>query len=339
MSASDQLRDSGALDREAAEWIVRLTGDDAADRARAEAGFEAWRNSGPAQAAAAQRMQALIGRLHGVRDQASGETRPARAALEAAFGAARGRARRATAALMLACVGIVFGLAGLRLYPPAYLLADLRTGTGQWQSHSLPDGSRVTLSGATGVDLRFDDQHRTLVLVRGEILVDVAKDAARPFTVATEDGSVRAHGTRFTVGRRDGRTWLGVIESRVGVHPALVDGAADAAVIDAGRRVSFDRRGLGPVEAIDAGAVDDAWKLHQLVVEDRPLSEVLDTLGRYRRGFIDYDRDQIADMRVSAVLPLDRPDQALGLLQANLPGLRVRSLTPYLVWVDRPGRQ
>lgn len=70
------------------------------------------------------------------------------------------------------------------------------------------------------------------------------------------------------------------------------------------------------------------------MVNDRPLSEVLDELARQRPGRIQYDRARIDGIRVSAVLPLDDTDRALQLLVANFPQLRVRTLTPYLVLVD-----
>jgi transmembrane sensor len=60
---------------------------------------------------------------------------------------------------------------------------------------------------------------------------------------------------------------------------------------------------------------------------------VLDELARYRPGFIRYDRSQIENMKVSAVLPLDDPDKALQLLAGSFP-IRVHTVTSWLVIID-----
>ncbi|RSZ55264.1 histidine kinase, partial [Massilia atriviolacea] len=241
------------------------------------------------------------------------------------------RARRAAAAIG-AALALLAGPAWLTAttYRPAWLLADVRAGAGQWHSRTLDDGSRITLGGASAVNLRFDAGRRTLELVQGEILVDVAKDAARPFVVETAQGSMRALGTRFTVARQDASTVLTMLESRVAVQAA----AGGETTVAAGQRVRIDAAGIGAPAPIDPASIDDAWRLHQLVVSDRPLAEVLAQLNRHRRGRIQYDPAQLAGIRVSAVLPLDDSDRALRLLRESFPQLRMRSVTPWLVLVD-----
>lgn len=317
---------------QAAAWIVRLSDDDAAERARAHAGFRAWKLADPRHAAAAAGMEGLLAQLGEVRAQAGGSARPARAALGSVLAEARPkRARRAVAALA-AAVALVAGPAWLtaNAWRPALLLADLRAGAGQWQTHTLADGSRITLNGASAVNLHFDSRRRTVQLVQGEILVDVARDAARPFVVDTPQGSIRALGTRFTVARQGQATVLSMLESQVLVQAA---GGAQAR-IGAGQRVTIDAAGVGASAAIDPASIDDAWRLHQLVVADRPLAEVLGQLERHRSGRIAFDPATLAGIRVSAVLPLDDTGRALKLLQASFPQLRMRSVTPWLVLVD-----
>lgn len=317
---------------QAAAWIVRLTDDDEAERERARAGFSAWKLADPRHAAAAAGMEGLLAQLGEVRAHAGGSARPARAALGSVLAEARPkRARRAIAALA-AALALVAGPAWLaaNTYRPAWLLADLRVGAGRWQTHTLADGSRMTLNGASAVNLHFDAQRRTVELVQGEILVDVAKDAARPFVVDTPQASMRALGTRFTVARQGQATVLSMLESRVAVQAA----AGGSASVGAGQRVTIDAAGVGAPAPIDPASIDDAWRLHQLVVSDRPLAEVLAQLERHRTGRIQYDPARLAGIRVSAVLPLDDTDRALQLLQASFPQLRVRSVTPWLVLVD-----
>ncbi|SAI68111.1 transmembrane sensor [Bordetella ansorpii] len=350
---SRALSPADRLAEQAAHWIVLLTDDDAAERERARREFEDWKRSDPRHAAAAADMEALVGRMMDLRGSASGNTRPARAALDAALahtGRRRRRTRRLGAALAVALALGTVGWAVLTSAPFASLTADMRTSGDQWQAHTLPDGSRITLNGNSAVNLHYDGQRREIELLRGDILVEVAKDAQRPFYVDTTHGRIRALGTRFVVEREADATRLSMIESSTAVQSAAQRDAArrDAAQrdaheestrVDAGQQVSISATSVGPVRPVDAGALEQAWNKHQLVVDDQPLDRVLDELSRHSRAFIRYDRQQIAHIRISAVLPRDDNARALALLQASFPALRVRTYTPYLVMVDVPAAQ
>ncbi|MRW89567.1 DUF4880 domain-containing protein [Duganella sp. FT80W] len=313
---------------QAAEWIISLGADDADQRPDLQAGFEAWKQADPRHAAAAQRMQAMLGQL----DAYGGS--PARAALASAGRVSRKLPlARAAAALMVTALLTALAL-GVPLTQPSLLLADIRTGSNEWQTRVLADGSRITLSSGSAVDLAFSEEQRVVRLLRGEVLVEVARDPSRPFLVQTGDGSIRALGTRFTVERGEKATELAMLESKTEVrtqdHPAV------PTVVSAGEKVRFTRDGVGAVTPVDVASIADAWRDHQLVVQGRPLAEVLDQLARHHRGIIQYDERQIASMRVSAVLPLDDTDRALHLLLNSFPKLRIRTLTPYVVLVDAP---
>ena len=335
MSAT--ARDNDAIAAEAAQWLVSLRDDEtqgnAAALARTHAAFTAWKAADPRHAEAAQRMEALLERVQGLRGQAGGNARPAQAALNAALstGQRRRRAARAGAVLALVLALAVPAAITLRAWPPAYLMADLRTSAGEWQDHQLADGTRIALRGGSAVNLRYDAARRTLELVQGDILVDVAKDAARPFIVQTAHGRIRALGTRFMVERRPDATVLSMLESTTEVQPAA--GGAPLRV-QAGERLRFTAAGAEPATQWDAASAEGAWRRHQLVVNDQPLPEVLDALARQRPGYLHYDRAALEGIRVSAVLPLDDTGRALQLLVDGLPQLRVRMVTRYLAMVD-----
>lgn len=317
---------------QAARWIVQLSADDPAERDTARAGFAAWKAADPLHATVAAGMENLLRQLHAVREPAGGDHRPARAAL-AAIAPKRQRLRQLAAASAVAVLVLTGALAlGER---PAYLLADLRSPTGQWQTHTLADGSRLTLAGGSAVNVRFNAGERHVELVRGDILVDVAKDAQRPFIVDSGQAAIRALGTRFTVRKEDGATILSMLESTVSAQVPQ----HRAVVVQAGQRARITRDGVGPLTSIDAASVQQAWRAHQLVVDDLPLADVLDELARHRPGQLHYDRAQIDGIRVAAVLPLDDTDKALQLLIDNFPRLRIRMLTRYLVMVDAPAKK
>ncbi|HYF86712.1 FecR family protein [Azospirillum sp.] len=338
MSTQSRNGAEDAIAEQAAQWVVALTADDAAERERARTGFERWRKADRRHAEAAARMEHLVEQLQRMR--ADGTTRPARAALNAALADGKhGQARRLGAALAIVLALGLPGWLAVQVYPPAELMAaltaDARTGTGEWTTRTLADDTRLTLGSGSAVDLRFDDSRRTVELLRGEILVDVAPDARRPFVVETPHGRMRALGTRFAVARERDATVLTVIESKVSVE---TPGSPDSLVVRAGERVRLTAAGPGPATPVDVRSVEGAWRFRQLVVQGEPLPDVLERLSRYRRGVIHYDRAALQSYTVSAVLPLDDTDRALSLLAASFPAIRVRTLTPWVVLVDAPGR-
>jgi transmembrane sensor len=300
---------------EAAEWLVRL--DDQPSGREREA-FRVWLAQDDEHLEAFQRMQETLAPLQ-VLKQA-----PARSAL-IAFKRQRRTALTIKALALLAVLALP-AAAWVQHVTPGYLLADIRTGSGEWSARQLPDGSLLKLDGDSAVDLDFDAENRTVHLLRGEILISVAKDADRPFKVVTKHGSVRALGTRFVVEQLAEGTRLAMIESST-----EVDSHGQRKVVMAGQELRFDDEGPGDVQAIDGKAVEQAWAQRQLVVRERPLSEVLEQLARNHSGYLLFDRQALAAIRVTAVLPADDSERALRLLARSLP-LRIDHFSP---WVTR----
>lgn len=316
---------SGAdINEQAADWLLRLHEGclDAEELAR----FDAWKHADNRHTAALERMQNFVAQMQALRLQKA----PVRAALSA--GRRRTpRSKRSVSALLLAiALALPLGLL-VRSQAAVYWLADLRTAPAQWQTRTLADQSQISLAGNSAVDLHFDGQQRRIELLRGEILVDVAHDAQRPFIVATEQGEIRALGTRFLVKREDGSTLLTMLESRVAAHGAR---SGPTLEVDAGEQARISPDQVQALGTVDTASVADAWQQRQLVVQDQPLTAVLDELAQQRAGYVHFDRAALAELRVSAVLPLDDSDRALQLIADALP-VNVQRITPWLVRVSR----
>ncbi len=332
-------REGTPIAEQAAEWMVRLGSDDEEERVRAQAGFAAWKAQDRRHAQAAARMEAFIGQVQAVRGQTPGGGQAAQAAMRVA-GQLRRRQRavRWGSALALAAVLAVPAWWLLRDHPAspwAQELADLRSTEGQWRHQVLDDGSQLTLSGAGAVRWHLDGHQRVVELLRGSVLVQVAHDASRPFYVQTPLGRVRALGTRFTVTYDAAGVRVEMLESRVAVQTPQQwrSGSHEAVEVSAGQRVTLGDTGVGRIEPLDPQGVEQGWRRHQLVVDDRPLSEVLDELARHHTGSLHYDRAALSRVRMTGVLPLDDPGQALQLLRQTFPQLRVRSLASRWMWV------
>ncbi|MEE1923958.1 FecR domain-containing protein [Pseudomonas sp. 148P] len=324
MSAADDLA------VEAAEWLVQLSADEPAERERAEHEYQAWKALSPAHAEAARGMEHMLESLRGIRQQPASERRLHRLIEgEVRFSQRHRRNKRLGAALGIALAVLVPGWLGWQHYPSVLLFADLDTAAGQWRETRLEDGSQLTLAGGSAVDLHFTATGREVRLLRGEIRVEVAADAQRPFEVITEDGRIRALGTRFLVSKQAAATDLSMLESKVLARAS--EGPAQA-LVAAGQQVRIRRDGIDGPQGIDPGSTDQAWQQHRLLARGLPLAQVLEQLERQYAGVLSYDCESLASIQVFASLPLDDPQRALQLLEASLP-IEVTRLTPWLTRV------
>ncbi len=216
----------------------------------------------------------------------------------------------------VASVVLVAGLAlfaGERYLPVDYWLADQRTATGEQRTLRLTDGTVINLNTHSALDVRFDEKQRRIVLQEGEILIETGHNDSRPFIVETRDGRMRALGTRFLVKREDQGTRLGVLQSAVA---ARAQAGQDEHVFKEGQQVLMRRDGLGPQQALNLGA--DAWTRGMLVVDNARLGDLIDELGRYRRGHLGV-APEVADLRITGSFPLQDTDLALNALLPTLP--------------------
>lgn len=314
MSASPASPLTPNVLQQAASWLVCIDGqpDDVQLRE-----YNDWLEASELHREAVRQLQASLASLSTL------PRAPARAALSSIT---RKPARLPVKALMLALVLLLPASLVLQRAPAAYWFADIRTGTGQWHTQQLPDGSRIRLNGLSAVDVDFDSHSRTLHLLRGEILVEVTKDAQRPFLVVTDEGSIRALGTRFTVERLGSSTRLAMIESSTHVISA-----GDGLDVHANQQVMMDAGGVHPLNDVDGPGIEQAWEHHKLVVKRLPLAQVLERLNRFHNGWMMYDATTLANLEVTAILPADDSERALRLLARSLP-IKVEKIAP---WVTR----
>ncbi|MEZ1318826.1 FecR family protein [Pseudomonas fluorescens] len=302
----------------AAHWLTLLD-DEVSTPADREA-FERWCEADPRHAVAVARMRGLLGDLQAL------PAAPTRVALKQAFARPRPTmAGRSAQALALAGVLICgwFGLDNLPIW-----MADQRTGVGERREVVLSDGSHLQLNSQSALDVKFDGQQRVIELLAGELWVEVAKDARRPFVVRTDQGTATALGTRYLVKRADdGSTVVSVLESVVAAKP---DSGETVNVVAGEQTILREGRAQPPRPLGDTSP--DAWTRGLLKVNDRPLSEVLEALASNRHGLVRFDEQALKGLRVSGVFRLDDTDAALATLADNLP-IKVEHFTDWLVVV------
>ncbi len=316
---------SHAVMEHAAQWYALLISGEAsaADQAR----WQAWVAAHPHHRQAWQYVESVSQRVLAPL-QDTPDPRQMAAKVYAVHERARMRRR------VLAGIGTIAGVAALgwaaRPDSPvagtiAAWTADYRTGTGDICQFTLADGSQVWLNTASALDADMRGGLRRLTLAAGEILVSTARGDARPFVVDTPQGRMRALGTRFTVRREQGHTFLAVYEGAVEIRTA---GAGAAQVIPAGRQTRF---AAGTIEAsVPADLAREAWSRGELVAWDLSLADVVDELGRYHAAHISLAPD-VAQRRVFGTFPLRDMDGALAML-SQAAALRVRRPWPW--WIS-----
>lgn len=295
---------------QAADWMMRLASGRVSDAERAAC--ERWRQRSEAHAHAWRLAQSVTGQFGGL---------PPALAMPVLNRPAAPR-RRALVKLMAALAVAPGVWAALRLREQLQWGADYRSATGERRVIALADGSELLLNSDSAVDVAFDARQRLLRLRRGEVQVRTVPDAAgRPFLVATEQGEMRALGTRFLVralaagDNGPARTRLTVLEHAVRIS-LRGDATPSELTLVADQQVSFSADEISAPQAADTSA--DAW-IHGMLVADRlRLDRFIEELSRYHSGLIRCT-PQIAGIPVSGSFPIDTPERALALLAATYP--------------------
>lgn len=333
LSGDDPVREA------AARWHDRLRDEPVSAEDRAA--FERWCLSAPAhrQAYAAVERAWELARKHAEDPQILALRQ------EAALRLTRRAARRTfrlprafAAAAVMAIVGVL-GVASWRFYDaeapvqslavaPVRLLQEMRgieyyrTAVGERLNVVLDDGSLVTLNTHSELKVEFTAVERKVVLTRGQVLFEVAKNAARPFVVEAQDRRFIAVGTAFDVRLDNSRVQLTMLEGKVKVeststrsgsgtgagsqhaarmHPAEV-------VLTAGQQlVAMPTLAADEVRPANADRVS-SWRNGQVMFENTRLADAVTELNRYTRTPIEIADPELSDLRISGAFMTGRSD-------------------------------
>lgn len=314
---------------EAAAWFVRIDGEGLSPTEVEQ--FAAWRRV-PENAREYQDVAALWDEFD--RIPVAARPSPAISAVVAVPSRPLRRSRRVGAwgAAVAAIAACVMGLVAV----PSLMLqwrADVVTRVGEIRTVQLPDGSTVTLDTDSAVTLDFNSGRRRVRLLAGEAAFNVVSDPSRPFVVEAAGGSTRALGTEFIVRDDAGLATVIGIEHRVEVSYGTPRLAASAVTLAPGEQVGYGASiGLGRIGPAPVNA--DSWRRGQLMVENRPLAEVVAELDRYHHGRIKIIGDDVAQLAVNGVFPISDTRASVDSLRDSL-GLSTVWLTDYLVIISR----
>lgn len=326
MPGSDRDDAKRALSDEAAEWFIRLRDDRLNMRSRER--NVRWLKESPAHIAELLRIQQvytvlraakLENRPPGPPGQADSnviELMPRAQSAQPPIRPNQSRVRSTTTwkvAASVACLAVSL-LLGF-IVKSVWLDRTLETELGEWRIATLTDGTVVRLGPASRLRVSFGDDHRTVRLLEGEALFQVAKDSSRPFFVKSEVLGVLAVGTEFRVSRRGDEDVVAVTEGTVAIYRdgrdevrgaapqpvAQLASATGGVPLVAGEQVAVSKANKSQPVAKQKINLDYelAWADGWVTYEDKTIAEVATEFNRRNRVKIVIVDASIAERRLA----------------------------------------
>jgi transmembrane sensor len=297
------------LSEMAARWYLRLREQEKNARGSEQQAFEAWLADDPRHAAEYDSIARAMRQL----DSAESLSSLADAAEQRMFLAneakRKTRQRRLGQLLMIGMISIM-GYFSHQQYQvwqaqPVMQLAA-QNPVGQIVTKTLDDGSKVTLSAKSDMQVTYYRHERHVLLKEGEAIFEVTKDPARPFIVETDTAKVTVLGTRFAVNRLQQLVRISVDHGRVKVEPNL-DSKAELDTSTAEGQPAIARE-------ITNGQVLEVYPNHAMALVNRPASDAF----AFMKGRLVFDRADIDEIAYTVSRYRVKPVQAQGKQVRNI---------------------
>ena len=193
------------------------------------------------------------------------------------------------------------------------------TRLGERRAVTLTDGTRLEIDSDTRVDVAFDEKARRLRVVKGQVYIQVAQDAARPFSVDARDQTIVDRGTEFGVRVMPGMMSVTLAKGSVAVGAR--GGAMQA--LKPGERLMV-RDGRPPMlQTVDVGSVL-AWRDGFVEFSDTPLSDAVAEMNRHGGRRMVIADPRVGALKISGRFKLGEPERFLRTVSMLLPVRAVR---------------
>ncbi|MDR6380766.1 DUF4880 domain-containing protein [Paraburkholderia caribensis] len=302
LTASDDVPTLDVAIQEAIEWEVALRAGDVSSDERAR--FENWRLADPSHDAAWAKLQARLKKFSALEGASSAAVR--RAVDEPSH--TRRRLLKIGAGV---ATGVLAGVGTKELIKAFALDADLHNGDAAPENVALDDGVRLTLGASTRVYVPAKGPQGDIFVASGQIATGARAEASSLIAVRTRDGMVQTSTAKLSVDALRTHTVVAVqggdaiLTDRNGGRVKAIDGTAWS--------LSSHRIQRMPETSSDIFA----WTTGTLVVLDRAVPDVVETLARYFKGYVRFPSAALS-RRVSGVFPLDDIEASLRQLAEGL---------------------
>jgi len=331
-----QSETSSVVESEALAWIAQLNGDDISEKDLAA--FREWVNRSPAHQKEIRELSEIWSDLNilTVMDE------PIRKADKVSKQLRKNRARLqwkrrllfpAAISVMALSAIFVFPLVTGNETPTSSYEANVsipfvfKTAKGEHQTHTLEDGSIITLNTDSRIEVDYTNGQRNIRLLRGEALFSVAHDEQRPFLVFANDGIVRAVGTEFSVHITDAAMEVIVSEGSVELStlkptkPATsvttkasssATKVASLGIIKAGHTAQI-KNSQASIANVSEDVIDAelSWRVGLLEFKGEGLEEAINEFARYNELDITIVDPELKDFPIGGVFATDKFDSFL----------------------------
>lgn len=320
------------LRKDMALWIVRLNADDQEERRQAQIEFELWRSQYPEYQGQLDEMLSFsetmqqLSITHGISGQNVQHSMHVSQQ-------SKTQILKLFTKVFVLCLSV--GTVTYFAYHSilfSYYTADLKTNTGEMQSFTLDDGSKVTLGARSAINLNFKTDQRQIDLIQGDIYIDVAKDPNRPLIIHTPQADYKALGTRFIVYQYPKHNVLNMLHSKVEATDLQSNHLSK--VVQQGENITAGSQGLSQISDIDIAATAFAWQKQQILANDLSLSDLLTRLGRYHHQYLIFNRASLEQYKVSGVINTQQDlEKTLALLAMQYP-LKIKKIGQYVITIS-----
>ena len=306
---------------QAAEWFSVLPDATPPERQA----WERWLAAAPEHREAWRRVEAINFQMKALPGA------PARIAL-----ADGGKRRRAVKALLLLCLGGGAGAMLARRQEGRSYLAALnaqhRTAVGATAALPVPDRTQAWLNTDSAAEVSFDRRTRTVRLVKGQALFDVAHDPRRPFQVLAGHRRVTAVGTSFDVLLLSGTLRVAMLD---GVVRVASDQTMPVQTLSRGEIMTVRPDGGVAVRKSDTARLAE-WRDGVVYFENTPLEDAAAEMSRYSERPIEVTGRRARSLKVSGAFRTTDADDFAGTMTDLFPVAIDRSVRGTTTLVDAP---
>lgn len=360
---------SSVLEEEACQWIVKFEGDNEPSIQDIQQ-FNAWLSKSPVHRETLLRLAKTwsdMDVMSGLMIPLGHSLTPKRSKLASIFtpflfitGIYQMLANKAQAlfrplvVLPVLTLAIILSLSLFGTFLPPEVPSNMYvTSIGQHSTHTLEDGSVLTLNSNSQVEVNYTQRKRVINLLKGEAHFDVTPDPNRSFEVYAGNQMVKAIGTAFSVYRlennievlvTEGKVDLAIIESALLVKPEssprsravskhnsatnpIENTVTVIASLEAGQSISI------PIssKSLDTPVVEYAqgdivrklsWLDGRLVFAGESLEEVVAEVSRHTPLLIEVADPELRKLRIGGQFQAGETDALFDVLESGF-GIKI----------------
>ncbi len=219
----------------------------------------------------------------------------------------------AAASVLLAICSFLF----VNQYPD---ITQLSTRKGEILDHTLSDGSILSITPRSQLNIQFSNNQRLVELKQGHVFFNVKQNYEQPFVVKSDTFDVQVTGTIFSVKKFNDNWIVNVAEGAVDIiKKDSVDQNNKQLSLTAGQEIKLNSSSpLGEPILTSINEYEN-WKKGILIYNNMPFAEIIEDLKRYHHKNIAVAHRDIGETRLSLTVNILAMEQLPELIADILP--------------------